>query len=64
MNDDYKNLLCNEEYLEAVYTTLKGEDKELKRDVVKAMLEKLTGVEYESIYLNKLRCEQSTAGGW
>jgi hypothetical protein len=49
MNDDYKNLLCNEEYLESVYTTLKGDDKELKRESVKGMIEKLTGLDYESI---------------
>jgi hypothetical protein len=49
MNDDYKGLLNNEEYLESVYTTLKGEEKELKRETVKAIIEKLTGVEYESI---------------
>ena len=49
MNEDYKNLLCNEEYLESVYTTLKGDDKELKKETVKAMIEKLTGSEFESI---------------
>jgi hypothetical protein len=51
MSDDYKNLLCNEEYLESVYTNLKGDDKELKRETVKSMIEKLNGIDYEGIYL-------------
>jgi hypothetical protein len=48
MSDDFSNFFCNKEYLESVYSLLKGDEKELKKDVLRKMIETIEDVEYES----------------
>jgi hypothetical protein len=52
MTDEYANFFCNKEYLESVYSLLKGDEKELKKDVLKKMIETIEDVEYESNIFN------------
>ena len=47
MNDEYQNFFCNKEYLESVYTLLKGDEKELRKDILKKMIESIEDVEYD-----------------
>ena len=52
MNDDYNKFFYNKEYLESVYNMLKGEEKEIKRENVKKLIQMIEGVEYEGKFSN------------
>jgi hypothetical protein len=39
MDEEFKNFFFNKEYLESIYNVLKGEEKELKREVLKSYIE-------------------------
>ena len=47
MDEEFKNFFFNKEYLESIYNVLKGEEKELKREVLKSYIENVEGIEYE-----------------
>ena len=44
MDDEYKNFFFNKEYLESIYNVLKGDEKELKREVIKNYIETIKSV--------------------
>ena len=47
-NDDkYKKFFYNTENLENIYNILKGEDKQLKKETVKKLIQDFEGVEYD-----------------
>ncbi len=54
MDDEYKNFFFNKEYLESIYNVLKGDEKELKREVIKNYIETVEGVEYEGKFEKNL----------
>jgi hypothetical protein len=47
--DKYKKFFYNTENLENIYNILKGEDKQLKKETVKRLIQDFEGVEYEDI---------------
>lgn len=47
MNDEFNNFFTNKEHLESIYNMLKGEEKELKRENIKKLIQMIEGVEYE-----------------
>ncbi len=50
INDDkYKKFFYNSENLENIYNILKGEDKQLKKETVKRLIQDFEGVEYDDI---------------
>ena len=49
-NDEkYKKFFYNTENLENIYNILKGEDKQLKKETVKRLIQDFEGVEYDDI---------------
>ena len=49
-NDEkYKKFFYNSENLENIYNILKGEDKQLKKETVKRLIQDFEGVEYDDI---------------
>ena len=49
-NDEkYKKFFYNTENLENIYNILKGEDKQLKKEAVKRLIQDFEGVEYDDI---------------
>jgi Ca2+-binding EF-hand superfamily protein len=52
MNDEYQNFFNNKEYLESVYNMLKGEEKELKRENIRKLIQMIEGVEYEDVLIH------------
>jgi hypothetical protein len=49
-NDEkYKKFFYNTENLENIYNILKGEDKQLKKETVKKLIQDFEGVEYDEI---------------
>lgn len=51
MNDNFHNFFHDKEYLESIYNILKGEEKELKRDNIKKLIQMIENKEYEGKYL-------------
>ena len=50
INDEkYKKFFYNTENLENIYNILKGEDKQLKKETVKRLIQDFEGVEYDDI---------------
>ncbi len=50
INDEkYKKFFYNAENLENIYNILKGEDKQLKKETVKRLIQDFEGVEYDDI---------------
>ena len=50
INDEkYKKFFYNSENLENIYNILKGEDKQLKKETVKRLIQDFEGVEYDDI---------------
>ena len=50
MNDDkYKKFFYNNENLENVYNILKGDEKQLKKETVKKLIQDFEGVEYDEL---------------
>ena len=50
VNDEkYKKFFYNTENLENIYNILKGEDKQLKKETVKRLIQDFEGVEYDDI---------------
>ena len=50
INDDkYKKFFYNTENLENIYNILKGEDKQLKKETIKRLIQDFEGVEYDDI---------------
>jgi hypothetical protein len=48
MSDEFENFFNNKEYLESVYSLLKGDESELRKDALRKMIETIEDVEYES----------------
>ena len=48
-DDKYKKFFYNTENLENIYNILKGEDKQLKKETVKKLIQDFEGVEYDEI---------------
>ena len=49
-NDEkYKKLFYNTENLENIYNILKGEEKQLKKETVKKLIQDFEGVEYDEV---------------
>lgn len=46
-DDKYKNFFYNTSYLENVYNLLKGDERYLKKETVKKLIQDYEGVEYE-----------------
>ncbi len=49
MEDNYKSFFYNSENLESIYNLLKGDEKELKRDNIKKLIQMIEGTEYEDV---------------
>ena len=50
INDEkYKKFFYNSENLENIYNIVKGEDKQLKKETVKRLIQDFEGVEYDDI---------------
>jgi len=49
MEDNYKSFFNNAENLESIYNMLKGEEKDLKRDNIKKLIQMIEGTEYEDM---------------
>ena len=47
--EKYKKFFYNSENLENIYNILKGEDKQLKKETVKRLIQDFEGVEYDDI---------------
>lgn len=47
MNDELNNFFTNKDYLESIYSLLKGKDEELKKESIRKYIEQIEGVEYE-----------------
>ena len=47
--DKYKKFFYNSENLENIYNILKGDEKQLKKETIKKLIEDFDGVEYEEI---------------
>jgi len=47
MEENYQSFFNNSENLESIYNMLKGEEKELKRDNIKKLIQMIEGTDYE-----------------
>ena len=47
--DKYKKFFYNSENLDNIYNILKGEDKQLKKETIKRLIQDFEGVEYDDI---------------
>ncbi len=56
MNNDekYKKFFYNTENLENVYNILKGDEKQLKKETVKKLIQDFEGVEYDEVNDNNI----------